>query len=127
MVTLLSGVFHLVNDGLEGSGVVEGEVGEHLAVDLDTSLMDEAHELAVGEILHAGSGVDTLDPERAEVALLVLAVAVSIGKTFFPGILGYGPYVLTAAEITAGEFQDFLTTCSGSNMVNRSWHCFERF
>ena len=31
-----SGAFYLVNDSLESGGVVEGEVGEHLAVDLDT-------------------------------------------------------------------------------------------
>lgn len=117
VVTLLSGVFHLVNDGLEGSGVVEGEVGEHLAVDLDTSLMDEAHELAVGEILHAGSGVDTLNPESAEVALLVLAVAVGVGKTLFPGVLGYGPHIAAATEVSAGEFEDFLSASSRSYVI----------
>ncbi len=38
-------VFHLFNDSLESCGIVEGEVGEDLAVDLDTALVDEAHEL----------------------------------------------------------------------------------
>ena len=32
------------NDGLESLGVVQGEVGEHLAVDLDTSLGEFTHQ-----------------------------------------------------------------------------------
>ncbi len=105
-----SGVFHLVDNRLESGGVVEGEVGQDLAVDLDTSLVDEAHELGVRKVLHAGGGVDTLDPQSAEVALLILAVAVSVSQTLFPSVLGNGPYITAAAKVAAGEFQDFFTT-----------------
>ena len=100
--------FDLVADSLEGSGVVHCEVSEHLAVDLDACLVDEAHELGVGEVLNAGSSVDTLNPECAEVALFLLAVAVSIGQTFFPGIFGDGPDVTARALVAAGVLEDFL-------------------
>lgn len=113
----LLSVLHFVNNSLESLGVVEGKVGEHLTVDLDTSLMDEAHELAVGEILHTCGGVDTLNPQSAEVALFVLTVAVGVGKTFFPGIFCYGPYIATASEVTAGKFEDFLSASSGSYVI----------
>ena len=99
-----SGVLHLLYDGLESGGIVEGEVGENLAVDLYACFVNETHELRVAEILHAGGSVDTLDPEGTEVAFLVLAVAIGICKTFFPSVLGYGPHVAAAAEVTAGEF-----------------------
>lgn len=99
---LSSGVLHLIDNSLERCGIVESQVGKHLAVDFDAGLVDKTHELRVREILHTGGGVDTLDPESAEIALLVLTVAVSVGKTFFPGILGYGPYVAAATEVTAG-------------------------
>lgn len=47
-VYVTEGLFlHFVDDGFESRGVVHGEVGEHLAVDLDTGGMDEAHELGV--------------------------------------------------------------------------------
>ena len=98
----LSGILHLVNNSLESGGVVEGEVSENLAVDLDAGLVDKTHELGVRKVLHAGGSVDTLNPKSAEVALLVLAVAVSVGETLFPSILGNGPHVFAAAEITAG-------------------------
>ena len=107
-----SGVFHLIDYSLESGGVVEGEVGENFAVDLDAGLVDKPHELGVREILETGGSVDTLDPESAEIALLVLAVAVSVGETFFPGVLGNGPHIAAATKITAGEVEDFLTTCS---------------
>ena len=108
---------YLVYDGLESGGVVEGEVGENLTINLDACLVDEAHKLGIRKTLHAGSGVDTLDPESTEVALLVLAVAVSIGEAFLPSVFGNGPHVLTAAIITACEFEDFLAFSSRSYVI----------
>ena len=99
-----SSVLHLVNDSLESGGVVEGEVGKHLTVDFDARLVDESHQLAIAEVFQTCGSVDTLNPESTEVALLVLTVAISIGETFFPGVLGNGPHIATASEVTAGEF-----------------------
>ncbi len=106
------GVLYLFNYGLEGCGVIQSEVGENLAVDLDTGFVDEAHELGVRKILLTCGCVDTLNPKSAEVALFVLAVAVGVGKTFFPSVLGNGPHVAAATEVTTGEFQNFLAASS---------------
>ena len=105
-------VLHLVHDSLESGGIVYGEVCENLAVDLDTCLVDKTHQARVGEILQTGSGIDALNPESAEVALFVLAVAVGVGQTFFPSVLGNGPDVTARAIVAAGEFEDFLSFCS---------------
>ena len=78
------------NNCLESIGVVDCEVSEHLAVDFDASLVQQTHQLAIAEALHAGSGIDTLNPKSAEVALLGTTVAVSIGKTLLPSVLGNG-------------------------------------
>lgn len=112
-----SGTFHSVHDSLEGFGVVEGEVGEDFAVDLDTGLVDKTHELGVAEVMLTGGGVDTLNPEGTEVAFFILTVTVCVGETFFPGILGYGPHVTAASEVAAGEFEDFFTTCARGNVI----------
>jgi hypothetical protein len=74
--------------------------------------MDEAHELRVRQILYASGSVDTLNPQSTEVALFVLTIAVSVGKTFFPSVLSYGPHVATATEVTTGKFEDFLSAGS---------------
>ena len=55
--------------------------------------MDKAHQLGVGEVFHACGSVDALNPESTEVAFFIFTVAVGVGETFFPGVLGYGPYV----------------------------------
>ena len=38
-------LLHFVNDGFESLRVVDSEVGEHLAVDLDTGLGESTHQL----------------------------------------------------------------------------------
>src|SRR3954463_5523258 len=63
----------------EGLGVADGDVGQHLAVELDLGQAQAVHELAVAHSLLARGGVDALDPQAAEVALAVLAVAVGVG------------------------------------------------
>ena len=105
-------VLHLFYNRTESRGIVQSEIGKHLAVDFNTALVDKTHQLGIAEILGAGCCVDTLNPKSAEVTLFVLAVAVSIGKTFFPSILGNGPHIAAASEITTCEFKDFLATCS---------------
>ena len=109
---LMKNLFHFVYDSLESLGVVHSEVSENLTVDFDTCFVDETHELAVGKIFHTGGSVDTLDPESAEVALFLLAVAVSIGETLLPCVFCYGPHIAAAAIVTTGKFQYFLSFSS---------------
>ena len=109
--------FHFVDDGFEGFGIVEGEVGEDFAVDLDACFVEEAHQFGVAEVVQTSSGVDTLNPEGAEVAFFVFAIAVCVGETFFPSVFGNGPYVTAASEVAAGKFEDFFTACARGNVV----------
>ena len=66
------------------------------------------HELRVGDAVLTGSGVDSLDPESAEVTLLGLAVTVSVGETFLVSVLRYSPDILSGEEITAGSLENLL-------------------
>src|SRR5690606_12068667 len=68
----------LFDQGLEGLGLVDGEIGEHLAVHLDASLAEAVDKSAIGQTQLAGAGVDALDPEGAEIALLRAAVTIGI-------------------------------------------------
>ena len=105
-------LLYLSDDSLESFGMVHGQVGEHLAVDLDTCLVKGTHELAVAHTLETSSSVDTLDPQGAEAALLLLAVAISVGQTLLPSVLGNGPDILAGTEVAAGELQDSLSLCT---------------
>src|SRR3954452_14713105 len=72
----------------EGLGVAHGDVGQHLAVELDLGQAQAVHQLAVAHALLAGGGVDPLDPQAAELALAVLAVAVGVGAGLEQLLLG---------------------------------------
>ena len=111
-------LLHLLDDGLEGSGVVHSEVGQHFAVKLDVVLVKIAHKDGVRDTVDAATGIDTVDPQRTEFALLVLSVAVGVGLTFLPLVLGDGPYVFTSAPITFGAVEDFLSAGSGGHSID---------
>ena len=68
--------------------------------------MERTHELAVAHIVEASGSVDTLNPQSAEVALLVTTVAVSISETLLIGVLGYRPDVLAGTKVTFGLLQN---------------------
>ena len=106
------GLLHLVNDSLESLGIVEGEVGKHLAVDLDASLRQLVDELAVVHVVLAYGGVNTHNPQATELALLVSSVAISVGLTLFVRVFRHSPDIFSCAELTFGLFQDFLSSGS---------------
>src|SRR4030095_16463549 len=80
---LRQGSARLGNDRLEGVALVHRDVGQDLAVEIDAGELEAVHELAVGQAFGADRGVDALDPQGAEAALLHLAVAIGI----LPGLL----------------------------------------
>src|ERR687895_1330502 len=53
----------------EGLGVADGDVGQHLAIELDLGQAQPVHELAVAHALAPGGRVDAGDSQAPEVAL----------------------------------------------------------
>src|SRR5664279_2063596 len=98
----------LFGDRLERRRFGDGKIRQHLAVDRDARLGQAVDKDAVGHAERAHRGVDALDPERAEGALLALAVAESILPGLLDGGLGGADGVLAAAVKTLGGLVDFL-------------------
>src|SRR5437667_2388554 len=98
----------LLGDRLERRRLVDGEIRQHLAVHRDARLRQAVDKDAVGHAERAHSGVQTLDPERAEGALLALAVAEGILAGLLDRGLGGADSVLAAAAETLGGLVDFL-------------------
>jgi hypothetical protein len=92
-----------IHDGLEGFGVVHGQIGKHLAVDLDIAGIEFTHKFGIAHPMLTGAGVDTQDPQLTEFSFLGAPVAVSVLLAFFPGILRYGVYIFAGTKITPGE------------------------
>jgi len=87
---------------------VDGEVGQHLAVDLDTGAGEPADKSAIGHAMLAAGRVDALDPERAEVTLALLAADIIMLQRFIDRGIGRGDVVLAAAAEALGLLQDFV-------------------
>src|SRR5258707_14276493 len=76
----------LFGDRLECRRLVNGEIGQNLAVDRNARLGQAIDEDTVGHAERTHRGVEALDPQRAEGALLALAGA----KGVLPGLLDRG-------------------------------------
>src|SRR5258705_5138441 len=98
----------LFGDRLERRRLVDGEVRQHLAIGRDTRLGKAVDKGTVGHAERTHRGVEALNPERAEGALLALAVAEGVLPGLFDGGLGGADGVLAAAVKTLGGLVDFL-------------------
>ena len=104
-------LLYLSYDSLESLRIVNSEVSEDLAVDLDTSLVECTHKCRIGHVLETSSSVDTLNPQCAEVALLVTAVTVSVCETLLPSVLRNCPNILSCTIVTLGQLKDSCSLC----------------
>src|SRR5467141_541342 len=98
----------LAGDLVESRLVANGEVREHLAVDVDVGALQAGHERAVAHAELAHRGVDAGDPQRAELALLLPAVAIGILARLHQRLLRDPVNVLAAAAEALGLLEDFL-------------------
>src|SRR3569833_2978573 len=96
----------LIHQSLEGGGLVDGEVGTHLAVDLDTGAGEPADKSAVGHAVLAASRVYALDPERAEIPLALLAADIIVLQRLIDSSIGRGDVVLATAAHAFGLLED---------------------
>src|ERR1700759_3115784 len=98
----------LFGDRLECRRFVDGEVRQHLAVDRDARLGEAVDKDAVGHAERTDRGIEALDPQRAEGALLALAIAEGVLPGLVDGGLGGADGVLAAAVKALGGLVDFL-------------------
>src|SRR5690606_16005697 len=98
----------LLDQRLKGVRVTHGKVSENLAIDRDACLVQAVDELAISRAALAGSGVDTLDPKRAEIALAALTVAISVLLRPPERLLGDPDRILSPAVIAFGSLENFL-------------------
>src|SRR5690606_25657617 len=105
----------LLDDGAEGRLVVDRQLGKHLAVDADLGLVQPVHEHAVGQPVLPRGGVDPGDPERAEHALAVAAIAVGILPRLHHRFLGDAVDVAAAAAVALRLVQHLLVAGPGGH------------
>src|SRR6185437_2448299 len=116
------GLAGLLGEHSKGGCVTNGEIGEDLAIDLDAGLAESVDEGAVAHVVDMGRGIDADDPELAELALFVLAIAVGVLPAALDVFLGGFPEFAARAERTARGFHYLLLALQTRDVGSYPWH-----
>src|SRR5260363_11155 len=108
-----------LDQAVKGVNVGDGKLSEHLAVDLDASVLQTVDETVVGHALGTGSSIDALDPQRAEVALLSTTVTERISGRMEGLLLGLAVQARALTTVTGGLIEDLTTLLLG---IHRTLH-----
>src|SRR5580700_7193738 len=92
----------------ESGCVVHGEIGEHLAIQLDAGLLQAVDQLRVRDAVDLRGGVDAHNPDGAVLPLLALAAAVGKLQPALDSFLRCLVQLGFGEEVAARPFQDFL-------------------
>ena len=118
------GLFH---QGGEGGLVGDGDLGEHLAVELDAGLLQAVHEAAVVDAVHLAGGADAGDPQTAEIALLQLAAHIGIPQGLHHLLVGDLEVVLFVAPIALRQLNDLFSSLARHHRAFYSSHDLSSF
>ena len=98
--------------------VVNGKVGQHFAINLNTGFAQPVDKPAIWQTVHARGGIDTLDPQSAKIAFARAPVAIGILPRFGDRLFGNTNGIFATAIITFGL---------GKNFFRRAWDVTPRF
>jgi len=103
-------LFRAGDDGRERRGVLDGDIGEDLAIRFDAGGFQAFDEARVGDALGADGGVDALRPQATELTLAALAVAILVGLRLADSVLGITEEFRAESAETLGSEQHALAT-----------------
>src|SRR5262245_15423335 len=98
----------LFHDCLEGRGLANSKVRQHLAINGQPGFGEASDEATVIQSEWPHRRVQALDPKRAECALSPLAIAEGVLVRLLHRLLGDANRIFAAAIVTLGGLEDFL-------------------
>src|SRR5437879_2192425 len=111
-----------LRDRAERFRFVHGEIREHLAVDLHSGLVEAVDDAAVGQAIQTRGCVDTRDPERAKLTLLLPPVAIGVLARLDHGLLRRAVYLATGVVVALRLAENFLVTAACRHATLDSRH-----
>src|SRR5574340_1500960 len=88
------------------------EICKGLPVELDICLFQPAHELTVIQSRYTYGSADSGNPERPELTLFGLSVAIGVLECFVYSLRSYPEKTAFRAVISLGPFKDLLSSSS---------------
>src|SRR5690606_27098878 len=102
--------------------VMHGDVRQHLAVEGDAGLHQAVHEAAVADAVCARRRVDAGDPQRTEIALLLLAADLGVLQRLGDRLLGDAEDLAAGVVVALGLLEDLLVTTARLHATLDSCH-----
>src|SRR2546423_6154338 len=118
----LDGLLDASGDFAKRRRLVDREVGEHLAIEVDVGEFQAVHELAVAQSIGARRRADANDPERAELALLELAAREGEIQRALDLLFRMAIELALGAAIAASQFQNVFTFLQSLVSAFYAWH-----
>src|SRR5579885_2080216 len=100
--------FRLGDDRAECGVVVDRELAEHFAIDLDSAAVQSMDELRILDVVLSARGGDSRDPKSTEFALLCAAIAERILSRLHHLLMRVMENVFLTAPISGGLIDDLL-------------------
>ena len=121
-VSILKCSFCLFDKRCERFLVAYGELGEHLAVEVDAGLLETVHESRIVDAVDFRLCGDPRDPESTEISLFELASHECVVAALHDGFFGHLEMLRFGAPVTFGSFKDFISSLARHHRAFYSCH-----
>ncbi len=118
----LKGRLGRIEDGIKRCRVVDREIGEDLAVDLDAGSVEALHKSRIAQSTLSDGSADALNPESPELPLPLLAVVVFVLTGLVDRILCVAVEFGAESPESLGSEQDAFTSFATGWAVGGAWH-----
>lgn len=102
--------------------VIDRDIGQNLAVDCHSSLIQAVDHSAVGQTAFTRGGIDACNPQGAELALPLAAVTVGILTGLDDALGSYAEDAVASTTMTLGLIDNFFVSGAGGDATFYSWH-----
>ncbi len=100
---IYSSVLSCFDDFIKSFGIVDGHLGEHLAIETHLGQLQSVDELSVANSATAAGGAETNNPKAAHISFFTSAIFGRVGLGLDPGLLRQAP-VLAARTAIPSHF-----------------------
>ena len=119
---LLQRSLRLLGESGECGGVGNGDLGEHLPVEVDAGLLETVDERGVVHAVLLAGGGDTGDPDSAEVTFLLLSADVGIVAGLHDRFLRGAEQLGLATVVALRQLQGFISSLASHHSAFNTCH-----